>query len=159
MFRFLILIGVSALTACSNAPMKSKASTQFAPCPSAPHCVSSLETGSKHIAAISVNSAQEWQRLQATLLAMPRTEAIERQANTSTRSATVQLCATKMILNCAIARTKIASMCAAHHALATTTLRLIANALKHCANSLMPRPPLKARSAADNAAETSQFPA
>ncbi|AMO69104.1 DUF1499 domain-containing protein [Zhongshania aliphaticivorans] len=80
MFRFLIVIGVSALTACSNAPMKSQASTQFAPCPSAPHCVSSLATDSKHIAAISVNSAQEWQRLQTTLLAMPRTEAVERQA-------------------------------------------------------------------------------
>ena len=81
MYRALTLVAATALSACSTAPMQSSASKQFAPCPSAPHCVSSLEVGSKHIAPIAVTSSQQWQLLQETLLAMPRTAVVERQNN------------------------------------------------------------------------------
>ncbi|WP_373097109.1 DUF1499 domain-containing protein [Zhongshania sp.] len=81
MYRLLILITACALNACSNTPRLSSTNTHLALCPSAPHCVSSLETGTKHIAAITVSSVEEWQLLQETLLAMPRTEVLERQAH------------------------------------------------------------------------------
>ncbi|MEX1667435.1 DUF1499 domain-containing protein [Zhongshania guokunii] len=81
MYKSIILLAASALSACSTAPMQNAANTQFGPCPSAPRCVSSLEVGSKHIAALTVNSAEQWQLLQETLLNMPRTKVVERQAN------------------------------------------------------------------------------
>ena len=80
MLKFLVLLTVAALAACSNTPTQTAANNALAPCPSAPHCVSSLETGKKSIAPITVNSVNEWQLLQATLLAMPRTEVADRQA-------------------------------------------------------------------------------
>jgi uncharacterized protein (DUF1499 family) len=61
--------------------MRGGANTPLAPCPSAPHCVSSLEAGSKHIAPITVNSVEQWRLLQETLLAMPRIGAAESQTH------------------------------------------------------------------------------
>jgi uncharacterized protein (DUF1499 family) len=78
MLKFLLLFAVSAISACSNTPTQNSARVQFAPCPSAPHCVSSLETGSKYIDAITVDSADQWRLLQETMLAMPRITLVTR---------------------------------------------------------------------------------
>ncbi|GAA4096107.1 DUF1499 domain-containing protein [Zhongshania borealis] len=81
MRTLLILFTATVISACSNTPTQTGSNSTLAPCPNAPHCVSSVEAGSKHITAITVTSAEQWQLLQETLLAMPRTNVAERRPN------------------------------------------------------------------------------
>jgi uncharacterized protein (DUF1499 family) len=69
--RLTVALSFIAISACSALPAER---TQFPPCPAAPHCVSSLAVESEQaIPAINVQTRAEWQRLQDTLLTMPRT--------------------------------------------------------------------------------------
>lgn len=76
-----LILSVALLGACSTAPLSDRKGILQA-CPSAPHCVSSLEQNSdKYIAPISVGSEADWLRLQQLLLAMPRTELATQNEN------------------------------------------------------------------------------
>lgn len=76
-----VLILGGQLVACST-PQLGASNGKFEACSSAPHCVSSTEKNSdKYIAPIKVNSAEDWQRLQQLLLAMPRTEVVTQDTN------------------------------------------------------------------------------
>ena len=83
MKRLLIVVAASTLlAACGSAPQLGVKDAKFLPCPSAPHCVSSTDADAdKRIAPIEVSSAAQWQRLQQTLLAMPRTTLLSRTEN------------------------------------------------------------------------------
>ena len=75
-----LVLSTSLLSACST-PQHSDRKGILQTCPSAPHCVSSLEQGSdKYIAPISVQSEADWLRLQQLLLAMPRTDLATKRA-------------------------------------------------------------------------------
>ncbi|POP51756.1 DUF1499 domain-containing protein [Zhongshania marina] len=76
-----LVLSTSLLSACST-PQHSDHKGILQACPSAPHCVSSLEQGSdKYIAPISVQSEADWLRLQQLLLAMPRTDLATKRDN------------------------------------------------------------------------------
>ncbi|WP_269618043.1 DUF1499 domain-containing protein [Zhongshania sp. BJYM1] len=76
-----VLILGGQLAACST-PQLGVNNGKFQACSSAPHCVSSTEKNTgKYIAPIKVNSAQDWQRLQQLLLAMPRTKLVAQDTN------------------------------------------------------------------------------
>lgn len=69
--RLTVALSFIAISACSALPAER---TQFPPCPTAPHCVSSLAVESEQtIPAINAQTRAEWQLLQDTLLTMPRT--------------------------------------------------------------------------------------
>lgn len=82
-FVYLTALALSAtlLSACST-PQLGDHEGFLQACPSAPHCVSSLEQDSdKYIAPISVRSEADWLQLQQLVLAMPRTDLAEQSDN------------------------------------------------------------------------------
>jgi uncharacterized protein (DUF1499 family) len=80
--RVAAMLGATLLLGACSTPQLGVSSGKFQACSFAPHCVSSTESDpQKYIAPIEVNTAQEWQRLQALVLAMPRTEIAVRDVN------------------------------------------------------------------------------
>ncbi|MFT7405994.1 DUF1499 domain-containing protein [Zhongshania sp.] len=80
--RVAAMLGATLLLGACSTPQLGVSSGKFQACSFAPHCVSSTESDpKKYIAPIEVNTAQEWQRLQALVLAMPRTKIAVREVN------------------------------------------------------------------------------
>jgi uncharacterized protein (DUF1499 family) len=78
----LILITTSACSA--QPPASPAAGGKLAPCPSAPHCVSSDDADAKHqIAALRIkgDADQAWVALKAELAKLPRAKMIEERAD------------------------------------------------------------------------------
>ncbi len=79
--RLMVVAALLLFGACSAQPTAAPAAGgKLAPCPSAPHCVSSDDADAKHqIAALRIkgDANQAWAALQAELDKLPRTKTIE----------------------------------------------------------------------------------